>query len=624
MLGVRRPIVLILAFALFACPATLAVRAADAKPEPAVPVLPPPKDVGELRQLEERFKQVSAKVVPSVVALRIGASQGSGVVVTKDGLVLTAGHVTDAPGKKLTVIFPSGKTAQATSLGVSRDTDAGLVKIDDAGDWPTVEMAKAAGVHPGDWCLAVGHPLGHMSDRPPVVRAGRVLQARETVLQTDCPIVAGDSGGPVFNLQGEVIGINSRITAGQMSMNFHVPIDVYHSLWPRLLKGELLESKVAGKGSDEVKGVFRPAASEAGRCVVRVKCDGKDAVLGTIVGPDGWIVTKASQLQGKIVCRTRDGQEREAKLVGVNPIHDLAMLKIDATGLPTIPWAETADSPVGRWVISPGLEDGSLLAVGVVGVPKRRIPHSSGTLGVVMVEQEDVPRIERILPESAAQKAGLQTSDLILEVNKRPVRTRLELINAIKEFRPGATVKLTVRRGDKTLEVPATLTRLTTPATQKRDHQNLSGTGISDRFDDFPSVLQHDSVLAPTDCGGPVVNLDGRVMGVNIARAGRTETYAIPTEVLLASMYDLMSGRLAPKPEAKPEPKPEAKPAKPEAKPEPKPAPAPPKPENKPESKAEAKPEPSPPKPEAKPQSKPENKPEAKPEPKPSSTLWAA
>ena len=75
---------------------------------------------------------------------------------------------------------------------------------------------------------------------------------------------------------------------------------------------------------------------------------------------------------------------------------------------------------------------------------------------------------------------------------------------------------------------------------------NSIGVGVSGRSDDFPAVFQHDTVLKPAECGGPVVDLSGKVVGMNIAHAGRTETYCIPTDMLFVAMYELMSGRLSP------------------------------------------------------------------------------
>jgi serine protease Do len=80
----------------------------------------------------------------------------------------------------------------------------------------------------------------------------------------------------------------------------------------------------------------------------------------------------------------------------------------------------------------------------------------------------------------------------------------------------------------------------------RSEFQNSLGGELSNLRTGFPTILQHDSVLAPEECGGPLVNLDGKVVGFNIARAGRVESYAIPTHVIMSLMYDLMSGNLAP------------------------------------------------------------------------------
>jgi serine protease Do len=601
------------------------VRAADAPPKvlgpPPAPgrpaAVPAPKDLAELKAIEEKVKQVAARVIPCTVALRVGPSQGSGVIVSKDGYVLTAGHVIGKPGQSIAVVLQGGKTLKGTTLGLNQDADAGLAKITDKGDWPFVEMGKAGSIQRGMWCLAFGHPLGLQDERPPPVRFGRVLQVRESFIQSDCTIVAGDSGGPLVDLEGRVIGINSRITTGMTTMNFHVPIDTFHENWDRLVKSEVLHAPIDGRDSPPVKGLFHQVVADAGRCVVRVRCEGRDVALGTIVGPDGWVLTKASQLKGRVVCRTRDGQQREARLVGVHEGFDLAMLKIEAAGLPRIAWAAEGKCEVGQWVATPGLEDAPPLALGVVSVPPRRIPPTSGVLGIVLGEPESPARIREVTRDSPAQKAGLQQDDVVTHLNDKPVASRDELIRGIKQFRPGKTVRLTIKRGDKVLQITATLGRLDTPASKKRDTQNLAPPGVSERRDDFPKVLQHDTVLVPTDCGGPLVDLSGRVVGVNIARAGRTETYAVPTDALVTLLYDLISGRLPPPP---PEPKPDAKPElkatpKPEPKPGPKPAPKPePKPEPKPAPKPDAKPQP---KAEPKPQAKPEQKPQPKAEPKP-------
>ncbi len=580
--------------------------ATEQQPAAAVEV---PKDVAGLKAIEEQVKKVVAKVLSCTVGVQVGSARGSGVIVTKDGYVMTAGHVVGKPGQKVTFFFADGKTAKGTTLGMHKTTDSGLMKITDKnitdkGEWPFVEMGKSADLKEGAWAVASGHPLGYQPGRPPVIRLGRILRVRDTVIQTDCPLVAGDSGGPLFDLNGKVIGINSRI-GGSTSMNFHVAVDVYHEFWDRLVKSESWQADLPAKDSSPVKAAFRKVVAEPSQCVVRVKCEGKDAALGTIVGPNGWVLTKASELKGAAVCHLRDGRELAASTVGVDPRFDLAMLKVEATGLPSIKWNLT-DASVGQWVASAGLADDPL-ALGVISVPRRTIPPESGVLGVAVNDADGGAKVIKVMPKSAARKAGLQVDDVITHVNGKPTKSNTELVAAIRKYRPGDSVKLKIVRGDQTLDISATLTKLATTATHKRELQNRSGVGVSERRASFPAVLQHDTVLRPQDCGGPLVDLQGKVLGVNIARAGRTETYSVPSNLLVVLMYDLMSGRLTPpKPAAKPEPE-----KKPEPPKKPAPKPEPPK-KPVPEKKAEPKPEP-PKKPEPKPE--PPKKPEPKPEP---------
>jgi serine protease Do len=116
----------------------------------------------------------------------------------------------------------------------------------------------------------------------------------------------------------------------------------------------------------------------------------------------------------------------------------------------------------------------------------------------------------------------------------------------------GDSVRVLVTRGEQTLVLRADLGDNIVPNTEDLEIKILSGE-VSKRATYFPTVLQHDTILKPSDMGGPLVDLDGRVIGINIARAGRTETYALPADVVLAAMDRLKSGLFAPLP-AKPVP----------------------------------------------------------------------
>lgn len=188
----------------------------------------------DLPAIEQQIQSVLEKVRACTVGVGGG---GSGVVVSKEGHVLTCAHVAREAGRRVIISFPDGRTARATTLGNYYSADAGVLKIDKPGDYPWAEMADAEDIKVADWVLAVGYPITFPKRQLPPVRIGRITRYSRNQLVTDAPIMGGDSGGPLFNLDGQVVGVNSRVS-GPITMNVHVPIDQYHRNWERLLASE--------------------------------------------------------------------------------------------------------------------------------------------------------------------------------------------------------------------------------------------------------------------------------------------------------------------------------------------------------------------------------------------------
>jgi serine protease Do len=204
-----------------------------------------PENVHDLRAIQDRVKKVAAKVMPCVVGIRIDHAAGSGVIVSRDGYVLTAGHISGKPDRDAEIILPDGKKLKGKTLGSNKDIDSGMIRITDEGEWSFVEMGNSAKLKVGAWCLALGHPEGFRRGRTPVLRLGRVLTQKDDLLRTDCALVGGDSGGPLFDLDGKIIGIHSRI-GEYMTYNLHVPVDTYRANWGRLAKGDEWGGKKRG------------------------------------------------------------------------------------------------------------------------------------------------------------------------------------------------------------------------------------------------------------------------------------------------------------------------------------------------------------------------------------------
>ena len=282
-------------FALILALLSATAPAADPAPPPAAKWDPTrittPEDLAELKSLQATVKGVVDKCTPATVAILVDGAAGSGVIVSEDGLVLTAAHVIrdyERPkkgadegkakpftsGKKVTIQLPDGTTVDGKTLGIHGgdmmsfpfEYDSGMVQITtkgpNNGKWPFAPIAKAGTAQKGQWVVALGHPNGPKAGRVPVARLGRVLAASKSLLRTDCTIVGGDSGGPIFDLNGNVIGITSRMHFPfSMAHNIHVPIDHFHTDWDKLLAGDWVD-KPAPKSGGAYLGVQFPDDEE--------------------------------------------------------------------------------------------------------------------------------------------------------------------------------------------------------------------------------------------------------------------------------------------------------------------------------------------------------------------------
>lgn len=306
------------------------------KPVPAIkPAIPPqvgatlklpavfkkkdPVTVRDLEAIQEHVQEIVPRLQAATVGLVIGRAQGSGVIVSNDGYVLTAAHVSGAAGRKVAVILPNGRRVRGTTLGANAGVDAGLIKITDRGNYPHVDIGKLSDVKAGDWCIAMGHPGGFRTGRRPVVRLGRVIVAGKRFVQTDAVLVGGDSGGPLFDMHGRVMGINSRI-GRSTAQNIHAPISAYSGGWNRMAKSEVWGSR------------FRRGA------VMGV--NGKDHKSGCEVTgvPRGFPARKAGLKEGDVITRF-DGKTVKnfrhlVQLVGRKKAGDKVVIDYLRDGMP--------------------------------------------------------------------------------------------------------------------------------------------------------------------------------------------------------------------------------------------------------------------------------------------------
>lgn len=209
-----------------------------------------PTSLEQLQALERQQAAVAEKIEAVTVNVQQGSAQGSGVIITPDGYVLTAAHVAGGANREASILLSDGRRVRAIALGMNRNRDAGLMKIVDPlrEDWPHASLGQSSKLRIGEWVVAAGHPGGWKSNRGSVIRVGRVRRISyeddeeglrlATTLHTDCALIGGDSGGPLFNLEGKLVGIHSRIGTDVIE-NMHVPVDVYRDDWNRMVDKEV-------------------------------------------------------------------------------------------------------------------------------------------------------------------------------------------------------------------------------------------------------------------------------------------------------------------------------------------------------------------------------------------------
>src|SRR5262249_41676464 len=183
------------------------------------------------------------------------------------------------------------------------------------------------------------------------------------------------------------------------------------------------------KSNFRVIAAMADAVAKPSYSAVRVRVQNKDVALGTVVEANGYILSKASEIKGQVTVRFKDGRELPARVLAVHPQHDLALLKVDATGLEPAEFRDSKEDGVGPWAASAGPRD-EPVAIGNISVASRnvtsrgRAPNpNSGYLGVQMDEVEGIigVKVKDVLKDTGAEKAGLKIGDIITSIDGTPV-----------------------------------------------------------------------------------------------------------------------------------------------------------------------------------------------------------
>ena len=296
----------------------------------------------------------------------------------------------------------------------------------------------------------------------------------------------------------------------------------------------------------EIRAAFDEVIFDARASVVQLVVDGEERILGTIIDKDGYILSKASELSGeKIKAVLPAGRGFEAKIVGVDRKNDLAMLKIEAERL-TAAKLSFEKPGLGRMVACVGMSK-SPEAIGIISAKPRAIRPAQLVLGVILRPHPEGLFIDTVREDRGAAKAGIKVGDVLTHVDNKKVIATQQLVRQLQSRAEGDEVEVRILRGDETMDVTVGLSEFGPDPRSRGERMNRMGSPLSERRRGFELVLQHDAEIRPEHCGGPLVNLKGEVVGINIARAGRISSYTLPSSLIRQKLASLKSGKLAPK-----------------------------------------------------------------------------
>lgn len=293
---------------------------------------------------------------------------------------------------------------------------------------------------------------------------------------------------------------------------------------------------------------FDPVAAAHQESVAEIWKAGEPIALGAIVDSAGLILTKASELGDKkdLQVVLHDHTTSNAHVTKVDARNDLAILSIKRSNLKPIRWSDT--QPLnGTFLVTPGI-DGLTVAIGTYSATPRALAGTKqGYLGVKPQTVAGGVMLVEVTRNEAGAKAGLRSGDIVTSIARQRMADITDLVNEIRNHQPGDEVVIEFLRNGRPMATTAVLADRNFSGKRAARFRMMNQLGAipSDRADQFPWVFQHDTPLFPEQCGGPIVDLDGNVIGINIARGGRAASYGIPSSQLLKILPDLLRESVA-------------------------------------------------------------------------------
>jgi len=565
--------------------------------------------------------------------------QGSGVIISRDGIIMTAAHVIDRAGTEFTAILADGQRVKGVALLVNDSTDSALAKIitkAPKGGWKYRPIRTKQDLGHGDWCTVIAHSGGIQANRPAPFRLGRVIANTKTksknVLVSDCTVVSGDSGGPLFDLDGHVSGINSTVEPNSVLNNLHLSSHTFIAQWGDYLlngkklptaaeakKADLMARKKAGKSLSRIPDALIPIMrstlqkkwpelnDEALKCLL----DAATYKNGNLaIKPNLETLKKFEELgydpvkYGLSVAKKTTEKPKEKKTVkrkstsrkqsekALRSAYTREYGKISEEAMLLLLSVSVCDPETGENSIV--LDANTLKKLREMGVKINSGKNYDAAARQNGDSAEDVTRYfpalanaievhqngQRLGLATAVKKDGFlvckasmlkgednveiflnrvstdakvlardESSDLAL----LKIPAKLSVVEWSKKSTIVGRLLAVVTQEHPMLATVSVLPRIIPDAKSGQSSKDVTHTAaqslsamagdLSKRRVTFPECFSHDAIMWADDCGGPVYTIDGKLIGINIARFSRTTNYALTEKSVKSALKRLFKNK---------------------------------------------------------------------------------
>ncbi len=404
----------------------------------------PNRDDGQSDQFDDLFRRFGIPNPRRNGETPQREGQGSGFIVSADGYILTNAHVV-ADADEVTVRMTDRREYVAKVVGLDKSTDVAVLKIEGK-SLPVVRLGDPTKLRPGEWVIAIGSPFSfENSVTAGIVSAtGRSMPGEDFVpfIQTDVAVNPGNSGGPLFNLSGEVVGINSQIysrSGGYMGLSFAIPIDLANNVRTQLVStGKVTRGRIGVQIQDvtaqlaDAFGLDRPRGALVGQVVADGPAEKAGIKAGDVIlSVDGKAVERSTQLPG-IISTIKPGSDTKLEVWRDKSTKTLAV-RVEPRDEEPVKVSNRRGEPA-----EPAKADRLGLSVRPLGADERK---NAETEGYLLVEDVTGP----------AEKAGVRPGDVILGVNGKAVKSLAELKAATAN---GNTVAILLDREGQQVFLP--------------------------------------------------------------------------------------------------------------------------------------------------------------------------